>query len=686
MSTARQAKKSFTLRGVVSGGRNRYIDDQYDLDLSYITPNIIAMSIPAAGLESTYRNHIDQVAQFINSRHKSRYMIINATTEKKYEYDKFDNNVLELGWFDHHAPYLELLFQACQAMSSWLAADEKNVVVVHCKAGKGRTGTLISCFLLYSGLSNTAQSALQHFEQQRSSEVRGGVTIPSQIRYVQYFNNILAGYRPHTFSLKLKQIVFHGSCPLFAGSALKPQVKIYSVVKAQHNELYNEKHSKSVKMNPGTCSYSWTLAQSIPLYKDILIKIKHQGLINNTKFCRIQFHSGFIAIEKLQLYCPKNQLDDACKDKKLEENFGMTLIFALGEVNPAGGMELWDQINEIRQLNLNKLKNLSLHTGTSSYNTEREQIDLALKLATIANQLPRNNLPNPTHQTTSNQHNKSISFLNAAFTIEKAAKLIGAEDLQPEDGSNVAVPQSHSLNCSGEAVLSCGSDTTEIRNNIIEQIVEESDNVSGPLLSDRRRETNNFIPAVKAELNNMVSDLDSQSLAQFQQILQANSNTSSSDTNKDPVEGVKLLIAMNRALIEQAEQDKDVISIGRLYLEGKQLEAQLQLLQQHLAQQSNESSNSNNANPQQLSAEEEKLFFSPDFRPATSSADRTNNTKLNFSSLHQLHGEYNHYQTLFSLDNQTATKQNINNELHGEVVPEQQQQQLLSAQSSSHFL
>ena len=90
-------RKSFTLRGVVSGNRTRYIDDEYDLDLSYITPNIIAMSIPAEGLESTYRNHIDSVSQFINSKHKGRYMIINTTCEKKYSYDKFDNNVLEFG-------------------------------------------------------------------------------------------------------------------------------------------------------------------------------------------------------------------------------------------------------------------------------------------------------------------------------------------------------------------------------------------------------------------------------------------------------------------------------------------------------------------------------------------------------------------------------------------------------------
>ena len=47
---------------MVAGTRRRTEEDGYDLDLCYILPNrIIAMSYPASGFESNYRNPIDKV-------------------------------------------------------------------------------------------------------------------------------------------------------------------------------------------------------------------------------------------------------------------------------------------------------------------------------------------------------------------------------------------------------------------------------------------------------------------------------------------------------------------------------------------------------------------------------------------------------------------------------------------------
>ena len=50
------------IRKLVSGKRRRYQDMNFDLDITYITSRVIAMSFPASGMvESSYRNPISKV-------------------------------------------------------------------------------------------------------------------------------------------------------------------------------------------------------------------------------------------------------------------------------------------------------------------------------------------------------------------------------------------------------------------------------------------------------------------------------------------------------------------------------------------------------------------------------------------------------------------------------------------------
>ena len=80
------------LRTIVSGKKKRFIDRKYNLDLSYITPRIIAMAYPASGLESVYRNQINKVSTFLKERHRSNYLVFNLSG-KKYDNSKFDHKV-----------------------------------------------------------------------------------------------------------------------------------------------------------------------------------------------------------------------------------------------------------------------------------------------------------------------------------------------------------------------------------------------------------------------------------------------------------------------------------------------------------------------------------------------------------------------------------------------------------------
>ena len=49
----------------------------------------------------------------------------------------------------------------------FLMKDKRNVTVVHCNHGKGRTGTLICCFMLFTGYFNSAAAAMKYYEKQR---------------------------------------------------------------------------------------------------------------------------------------------------------------------------------------------------------------------------------------------------------------------------------------------------------------------------------------------------------------------------------------------------------------------------------------------------------------------------------------------------------------------------------------
>ena len=90
------------------------------------------MGLPADGIEGMYRNKIDDVASFLDERHKNHYMIVNLS-EINYNYAKFHNNVVDFGFPDHHAPQLHMLFIICKGLQEWMDKDPQNVLAVHCK-------------------------------------------------------------------------------------------------------------------------------------------------------------------------------------------------------------------------------------------------------------------------------------------------------------------------------------------------------------------------------------------------------------------------------------------------------------------------------------------------------------------------------------------------------------------------
>ncbi|XP_021297692.1 phosphatidylinositol 3,4,5-trisphosphate 3-phosphatase and protein-tyrosine-phosphatase PTEN1 isoform X2 [Herrania umbratica] len=177
------------IRNLVSKKRRRMVVGGYDLDMSYITDRLLAMSFPAERMRAMYRNPLWQVKSVLEMRHQGHYKIYNLCIEEDYDPLHFHGRVEKFPFDDNHVPSLEMMKLFCESVHSWLSDDPKNIAVIHCMAGKGRTGLMVCAYLVFTGM--LAEEALHLYAQKRTTN-NEGVSIPSQRRYVGYWENILS--------------------------------------------------------------------------------------------------------------------------------------------------------------------------------------------------------------------------------------------------------------------------------------------------------------------------------------------------------------------------------------------------------------------------------------------------------------------------------------------------------------
>uniref|UniRef100_A0A674F3C2 Tensin 3 n=1 Tax=Salmo trutta TaxID=8032 RepID=A0A674F3C2_SALTR len=288
------------------------MDEGYELDLTYVTERIIAVSFPRTCSEEIYLHNLKDVTRMLKSKHADNYLIINLS-EKRHDLSKMNPKTLDTGWPDLHAPPLDKICTICKAMEGWLNADPLHVVVIHCRGGKSRIGVVISSFVHFTDISASADQALDRFAMRKYYDDKvSALMTPSQKRYGLFSGTIFI------YSLVLRKLIGHRMFSLIGCLSL-----LSSHIGPGHRDRI------CISLEPAQL-----------LKGDIMVKCYHKSDVTSERevIFRLQFHTG--AVQGYNLVFEKEDMETANKEPRFPDYGKVELVFSEGP-EKIPGAERW---------------------------------------------------------------------------------------------------------------------------------------------------------------------------------------------------------------------------------------------------------------------------------------------------------------------------------------------------------
>jgi protein-tyrosine phosphatase len=215
------------------------------------------------------RNDLTEVVKFLQENHAGRYKVFNLCAEKNYSPLHFDGNVEWIPVLDHQPPTLRQIKLFCSSAKRWMLMHPENVVAVHCKGGKGRTGVMISAFLAFEGMAlcavtgkmlrfGTVEDALKLFDKRRTLNPEGpsqGVTGVSQLRYMDLFFHSLKAQFVSRKEIRVTRVLLVTIPKIDREKYFEPAMLIHSCSASQSWIAEAKGSSKTFKQISG-CLYA----------------------------------------------------------------------------------------------------------------------------------------------------------------------------------------------------------------------------------------------------------------------------------------------------------------------------------------------------------------------------------------------------------------------------------------------